>query len=274
MLNSGVMVEPDMPPSGPKRPDVSPKIRAVADDMAAIFGPAQRTDMVALPDRLRRDTPRRPRRGWLALLAAGGVVTMLAAGVVGGSNVLAPPAVVPTKAVRRAASPTPPPRVDTVAAPEPVQLAAAPMPSDSSASVPAADAPPPVTEPAARPLSPEPVAAPAPKAMPSRSEPRIAPDRDTRLATVSTRRTDCFDEASCLAPQLQAAERTVAVAYDRAIAAQVRAGTLRDYRDEWVRARRVALKRPREALRIYGMIISDLRLFADDASDGDRMVLR
>jgi len=109
----------------------------------------------------------------------------------------------------------------------------------------------------------------------SRSEPpRMAPDRDTRFATAATQRADCFDDASCLAPQLQAAERTVAIAYDRATAAQVRAGTLRDYRDEWVRARRVALKRPREALRIYGMIVSDLRLFADDAADGDRMVLR
>jgi len=273
MLNSMLMVDPAMPPSGPKRADAAPKIRDVADDMTAIFGPAQRTDMVALPDRARRDVPRRRRRGWLAALAAGGVATMLAAGVVGGSNVLENPAAVPAKPGRTLASVTPTPRA--VAAPEPVRIAAAAMPSDPAASTPAADEPPRAPTPATRPIAPEPVVAAPPRVVASRSEPpRMAPDRDTRFATAATQRADCFDDASCLAPQLQAAERTVAIAYDRATAAQVRAGTLRDYRDEWVRARRVALKRPREALRIYGMIVSDLRLFADDAADGDRMVLR
>lgn len=273
MLNSMVMVDPAMPPSGPKRPDVMPKIRDVADDMAAIFGPAQRTDVVALPDRGRREAPHRRRRGWLAAMAAGGVAAMLAAGVVGGSNVLEPPAAIPAKTGRKPVSVTPAPRA--VALPEPVQIAAAPMASDPAAATPAADEPPRLPKPAPRPVAPEQVAALPPGIVASRSEPpRTAPDRDARPTLVSTQRADCFDDATCLAPQLQAAERTVAIAYDRATAAQVRAGTLRDYRDEWIRARRVALGRPREALRIYGMIASDLRLFADDASDGDRMVLR
>jgi len=99
------------------------------------------------------------------------------------------------------------------------------------------------------------------------------PDRRPALASVATRREACFDEASCLAPQLRAAERGVAVAYDQATQAQVRAGTLRDYRDEWLRARRVAARRPREALRIYGMIAADLRLFAEDTPD-ERTALR
>jgi len=283
MLNNGIMIDPDLQTSGPS---TAPKSKGVADDMAAIFGREQRSDAVALPVLARPDRVRRRRRPWRAVLATGGVVTMLAVGVVAGSTVMEAPDAVPVKAVA-ARRTTPPPRQ----AAAPVGLAAPAMPVAPVALAATTVLPsvPPVLagEPAAMP---PPVAAPVSAASRARagvaedvadavprSEPveRLVPvpDRRPALASVATRREACFDEASCLAPQLRAAERGVAVAYDQATQAQVRAGTLRDYRDEWLRARRVAARRPREALRIYGMIAADLRLFAEDTPD-ERTALR
>jgi len=234
--------------------------------------------VLARPDRVRRR-----RRPWRAVLATGGVVTMLAVGVVAGSTVMEAPDAVPAKAVA-ARRTTPPPRQ----AAAPVELAAPAMPVALAATTVQPSVPPvPAGEPAALPPPvsaasraregvAEDVADALPRPVP-RSEPveRLVPvlDRRPALASVATRREACFDEASCLAPQLRAAERGVAVAYDQATQAQVRAGTLRDYRDEWLRARRVAARRPREALRIYGMIAADLRLFAEDTPD-ERTALR
>ena len=286
MLNNGIMIDPDLQTSGPS---TAPKSKGVADDMAAIFGREQRSDAVALPVLARPDRVRRRRRPWRAVLATGGVVTMLAVGVVAGSTVMEAPDAVPVKAVA-ARRTTPPPRQ----AAAPVELAAPAMPVAPVAPValaattvqpsvppvpagePAAMPPPVSAAPRARAGVAEDVADALPRPVP-RSEPveRLVPvpDRRPALASVATRREACFDEASCLAPQLRAAERGVAVAYDQATQAQVRAGTLRDYRDEWLRARRVAARRPREALRIYGMIAADLRLFAEDTPD-ERTALR
>jgi hypothetical protein len=269
------MVDPDLPASGPHASQPTPKIKGVADDMAAIFGPALRREPAALPVPVRAGRRRRKRGPWLAIFGAGGVVTMLAAGVIGGNTAMEAPATAPATRVA-AKRVTAPPRQAPAAieASPPVALAAA---TPTQPPLPAAVAEGLISEPA--PPAAVPYAGPA-AAVPQRSAPprleRPAPAPDSRAAitTVSSQRAACYDEASCLAPQLRTAERSVAVAYDRATQAQVRAGTLRDYRDEWLRARRVALKRPREALRIYGMIASDLRVFAEDAPEDERVALR
>jgi hypothetical protein len=277
MLNIVIMIDSDLPGTGPQTSQATPKIKGVADDMAAIFGRELRSDAAALPILVRPEQLHRKRRPWLAALAAGGVVTMLAAGIVGGSNVMEAPVAAAAKSVAtKRPHPLPQPAAVPVVAPQPVQVA------DATPSLP----PSPVTVEEDAPVTPE-AAAPRPyvtnrdivaDAPPRPVAPRVerpsyAPERAAALATAPARST-CFDEASCLAPQLRSAERTVAVAYDQATMAQVRAGTLRDYRDEWLRARRVAVKRPREALRIYGMIAADLHVFAEDAPAGDRVALR
>ena len=70
--------------------------------------------------------------------------------------------------------------------------------------------------------------------------------------------------SECLESRLRAGERGVARAYDTAMTAGVWARTLREYRAEWIRARGLAMRKPQEAIRIYGMIGSDLRLLAAD----------
>lgn len=274
MLNIAIMIDSDLPATGPQ---ATPKIKGVADDMAAIFGRELRSAPAALPVLAHPERLRRKRRPWLAMLAAGGVVTMLTAGIVGGSNVMEAPAAAPAKRIAtKRPQPLPQPAAVPAVAPQPVQIADATPSLPPSPNAVADDAPVTPAAPAPRPyVSTRDIVAEAPPRPVARpvERPSYAPDRAAVLATAPTR-SACFDEASCLAPQLRSAERTVAVAYDQATMAQVRAGTLRDYRDEWLRARRVAVRRPREALRIYGMIAADLRVFAEDAPAGDRVALQ
>ncbi len=280
-------------------PAPAPAIRAVADDMTAIFGATHRGDLPN--DRAPALVPQRRHRAWRALVAVGGVATMITAGLIGGSAVLdsgaapaqraAPkriatrPAAAPTVApvmVAAATVPTPTPgdtaeaqdyrgdtedRGDTGYRGDADDRAGADYRVDSAPADGATPAPPAAAARQTARADERPIVVPRPR----RAERPVAIDRaPPALYAART----CYDEASCLAPQLQAAERTVAVAYDRATAAQVRNGTLRDYRDEWLRARRVSQRRPREALRIYGMIAADLQLYADNAPGDDRMAWR
>lgn len=277
MLNIAVMIDSDLPATGPQTPQATPKIKGVADDMAAIFGREVRSAPAALPVLAHPERLRRRRRPWLAMLAAGGVLAMLTAGIVGGSNVMEAPVAAPAKRVAtKRPQPLPQPAAVPAVAPQPVQIADATPALPPSPDAGTEDAPVTPEAPAPRPYTPAremSIDAPPRPVAPRVERPSYAPERAAVLATAPVR-SACFDEASCLAPQLRSAERTVAIAYDQATMAQVRAGTLRDYRDEWLRARRVAVRRPREALRIYGMIAADLRVFAEDAPAGDRVALQ
>lgn len=269
--------------------------------MVAIFGPDQRADATPLRDRTVPARTNGRRRVIVAALSLCGVATMLTAGVVGGTRVFdavpqgersrgdlarddrrpsrtPPQPVAVAGADRPAPVPVSDPPMETAAAPVPeTALPAAPVAppadmvvasTDGSRYADVADAPATRTDVVVRrgaeAVAPQRVAV-LPAGGPRNADrmPRADEGRPA-VAFASTRRTGCATVRECLQPQLRAGEQGVAAAYQRATIAGVRAKTLREYRDEWIRARGLAVKRPQEAIRIYGMIGSDLRLLASD----------
>ncbi len=251
--------------------------RDVAADMAALFGPSVRPAPATPP----RPLPvRSRRRGRTLALGAAGLAVAVTAGVLAGTSAVGP--VVPphgATAPVRAAAPVAP-RVGPAPA---VTAAAWPVALPPTVASAAPDAAPSVTDPA----DPAPVAAPtavrrsaAPVAPHYTAPPRAA--APARLAAtprlpaaagprpVALRDERCLDDRYCAAVRLYEADGDVAAAYAEATQAGVRARLLRDYRGEWLRARRVGRSRPREALRVYGMIAADLHMLATDPGEGER----
>lgn len=250
--------------------------RDVAEDMAALFGPGTRPTAAPPP----RPVPvRSGRRGRSLALGAAGLAMAVTAGVLAGTSAVGPVvpphgATAPVRAVARAL-PTPrtpapvrpvdPPVTALAAAPErapsfadPVR-AAAPAPTRFAAAPTAAppDVPPAPSRYTARPRSAAPTrfaAAPRSPAAPS-------------ARPVALRGDGCLDDPYCAAERLYDADGEVAAAYTEAAQAGVSARLLRDYKGEWLRARRVGRDRPREALRVYGMVAADLRMLATDPGE-------
>ncbi len=248
----------DTAPSPAARP-------AAAQDMAAIFGEGAR---VASP-RAAASPPQPParRRGkgaGMAALFVGALGAAVAGGVMLGHDAVGPAATgapAPTLASRNAA----PPRsvAPAPAAVAPVSLP--PVADAGTAEVPAAEASVPAAVPPTPPRAAPPVfaeAAPVPEAAPAPAA-YAPPVRAARMR--------CFGDVDCLNVRVYETDGEVARAYRTATRAGVPPRTLREYRDEWLRARDVAERRPREALRIYGMIAADLYDLAEDAAADDRM---
>lgn len=253
--------------------------RDVAEDMAALFGSGVRPAPAIPP----RPLPvRSALRGRSLALGAAGLAVAVTAGVLAGTSAVGP--VVPPHGV------TAPVRAGARAAPTP-EAPAATLPVAPPASALAA-----TPEPAASVVDPARLAEPAPTAYaaaPTASRPSAAPvaSRDTappraaaptRYAAaprvpaapsarpVALRGERCLDDPYCAGERLYEADGDVAAAYAEATQAGVSARLLRDYRGEWLRARRVGRDRPREALRVYGMIAADLHMLATDPGEDTR----
>jgi hypothetical protein len=253
--------------------------RDVAEDMAALFGPGVRPASATPP----RPLPVRSRRRGRALaLGAAGLAAAVTAGVLAGTSAVGP--VLPphgaTAPVRVAARAVP-----TPAAPAPMRSIAAPATALAAASEPAPTVADPVratesapTGYAAAPLAVRPSAAPVPprytapprSAAPTRfaAAPRVPSAPTARRVALRGER--CLDDPYCTAERLYDADGVVAGAYAEATEAGVSPRLLRDYRGEWLRARRVGRDRPREALRVYGMIAADLHMLATDPGEDSR----
>lgn len=291
------MAHSDYPASDGRAPQGVPNISSVKDDMVAIFGPDQRADA---PSPLARVVPAKPkgnRAPIYAALSVCGVATMLVAGVVGGQNVVngAP---MPSKSARMmhatsrdAVAPSKPPVLASLSSPRALAGAELTAGSPALSTAPAPAPAPSVVSPPTRSNRATPEALPVEAPVPRRASVRDANVRDGRddrtaavisvavarrapTAAVDDRRSqpalavapqpECSTISECLESRLRAGERGVARAYDTAMTAGVRARTLREYRAEWIRARGLAMRKPQEAIRIYGMIGSDLRLLAAD----------
>ncbi|MEH3038168.1 MAG: hypothetical protein PGN23_17000 [Sphingomonas adhaesiva] len=245
---------------------------AAAQEMAAIFGEGPRiaTPRATAPP----PPPARPgRRAGMAALFVGALGVAVAGGVMLGRDAVGPAATsppAPTRAARSAPLSAPlraaPPRAAALAptAVAPVSLppvAAPDVPDDTRGETPA----PAVVVPRAAPPAfaaavPVPEAAPAP-----------APAPATYAPPVRAARMRCFGEVDCLNVRVYETDGEVARAYRAATRAGVPPRMLREYRDEWLRARDLAERRPREALRLYGMIAADLFDLAEDAAADERM---
>ncbi|MBB3694271.1 hypothetical protein [Sphingomonas sp. BK580] len=251
--------------------------RDVAEDMAALFGPGVRPAPATPP----RPLPVRSghRRRTLALGVAG-VAVAVTAGVLAGTSAVGPAATPPAvTAPARAAAPRERPTVAPSVTPVTLPPAdAAPARDVADAAGPAAApiehaAPAVARDGVAVARAPEVPRFAAPRAAgPARfaAAPRVPSVPPARA--VSARGERCLDDPYCAGARLYDADGEVAAAYADASDAGVSARLLRDYRGEWLRARRVGRERPREALRVYGMIAADLRLLATDSGGEDPRV--
>ncbi|MGK6322515.1 hypothetical protein ACMGDM_05465 [Sphingomonas sp. DT-51] len=232
--------------------------------MAAIFGTSVRPDTASPPPRYAAARPRRRRH--LVALGGAGLAVAVAAGVLLGTSAVTPvtPDARSTRAVQSHVAAAPRPAVAPSLPPEVV-------PAVTPAPVLAARAPAVEPEPEPETMAAQPAAAvPRPRAyaLAPRVPSTVRALPDTRRGAVKqVRRWDdgCLDDISCAGARLYDADGAVADAYAEATQQGVSARLLRDYRDEWLRARRVGRDRPREALRLYGMIGADLRTLAADA---------
>jgi hypothetical protein len=247
--------------------DAAATASAVSSDMEAIFGRPAPRNVSRPPSPLPLVTAPPRRRGVRAAVLTGALATTVAGGLLAGwaaigSSEQAPAKTTPT---RRAAPPTA--EADTARDP---LLPPAEIASTSPLVQPPVleDASEPVDEPSSDALAPsEPPAIVAPA--PPRAEPVAIRDRPEPVRPIARPADPCAtDGPACARAQLTQADRDVLDAYDMAAEAGARRRVLRDYRDEWDRARRLAAVRPQEALRIYGMIESDLRQLADEAAEG------
>ena len=273
------MTNPASPRS--ERDDVSSTTRAVADDMAAIFG-----SEVRAPDHTpsgRRVASGRPyrRRPLIVAVAAGALAATVAAGVFAGRSAIGDPAVPSAARISfRPRRPAKPPEL----APVPSATATATTPSPSLDTVAKATpafarqtAPEPVIAPSATKLLAVPRAASPPSVeFPVRQRPSLAAVVGPAPPSAAIpRRTGCDeDTGECFASRFETAEQRLDDAYERADAAGVRPGILRGYQREWDRARDEAAEQPRSALHLYAMITSDLYNLADDAEARDDAAVR
>ncbi|MBW6530588.1 hypothetical protein KZ820_07550 [Sphingomonas sp. RRHST34] len=253
--------------------------RDVAKDMAALFGPGVRPAPASPPRPLPVRSTRRVRS--LALGAAG-LAVAVTAGVLAGTSavgpVVPPPGatapvhagarVAPTTGASAATLPVAPPATALAAAPEPAPFVTDPARPAEPAPMADADAPT-VARASAAPVAPRYTASPR-SAAPTRfaAAPRVPAAPSARPAALRGER--CLDDPYCAAERLYEADGDVAGAYAEATQAGVSARLLRDYRGEWLRARRVGRDRPREALRVYGMIAADLHMLASDPGEDTR----
>ncbi|MBY9064394.1 hypothetical protein K7957_15765 [Sphingomonas yunnanensis] len=257
--------------------------RDVAEDMAALFGSGVRPAPATPP----RPLPARSaRRGRSLALGAAGLAVAVTAGVLAGTSAVGPAvsrpaAAAPSRAAVARAMPDAAPSRAPVALP-PTALAdlpaALPSPAeiartaehapidDRAAPLPALATPAPVAPRYTAP--PRPVAAPRFAAAPRL--PSAPTARPVAVRAVSGNGEGCLDDPYCAGERLYDADGEVASAYAEATQAGVSARLLRDYRGEWLRARRVGRNRPREALRVYGMVAADLRMLATDPGEDSR----
>lgn len=266
----------------------------VAGDMAAIFGESQRStdDALHRPDRhvgALQGKPARSRLMVTTLLGTAGLAAMIGIGVVVGKNAVGsaldrPSARPKTAVARRAAMPAPraggetltpmlPPEAmpdAEVATANPLDLPASAITVDKRLKVSrSASAPPRLAYRNSRDDGER-------ADVLFRRTPRVIQNEPENLpaAIASGARADCYGDIDCTNARLYAADGEVARAYAEATSSGVRVRDLRDYRQEWIRARNVAAARPGEALRIYDMVAADLRMLADDAIADDRMAWR
>ncbi|MBW6527524.1 hypothetical protein KZ813_11800 [Sphingomonas sp. RHCKR7] len=261
--------------------------RDVAEEMAALFGPGVRPASAAPP----RPLPARSGRRRSLALGAAGLAVAVTAGVLAGTSAVgpvarSPAAPVPTRAATRAAAPSAVPNATPGPAPlalPPTVLADSPeaVPPVAEMARPAERAP---IDPAAplraratlAPVAPRYTAPPRPTAAERyAAAPRVpsAPAaRPVAVRAASGNGERCLDDPYCAGERLYDADGEVAAAYAEATQAGVSARLLRDYRGEWLRARRVGRSRPREALRVYGMVAADLRMLATDPEGEDTRV--
>ena len=247
--------------------------RAVADDMAAIFGSVGRAS--ADTPVAKRPASARSIKSNRAILAisAGTLAATIAAGLYAGKSVIANPLATPASRVedrapqavgRRTlgASPVVADAVVVAPAPSPaVALVPAPVSPRETSPLPVAPASP--AEPP--PLPRAPAFSPAANPMVRHASPAtVVPPASSSPA--ASHPLGCDDDGdACLDSRIDVAERRVADAYEQAVKAGVRPRDLSGYRGEWNRARREATERPRYALRLYAMITSDLLNLADYA---------
>jgi len=257
----------------PEPDQAASRSQSVRDDIFAIFGGDQRVDTSKLLSRAHPLTAKR--RGKLSLLALSlcGVGAMLTVGILAGTDVIKPAELKKDGAPARAAQVTAPtPAESTVLATpsRPVQVDAS-----RYASAPTGDRVL-ALERGQTHLNGEPTRHPeqGPPAAPEKPGSDLVSDHvrrvdqkdDDRLviASETSGQVACSTAEECLRSRVRYGDQRVAASFEMAAAAGVRSSILRDYRDEWVRARGLAIKRPQEAVRVYGMIDSDLRLLAAD----------
>jgi hypothetical protein len=230
---------------------------SVDDDMRAIFGADMRT-VGDLPfTRSRRRTPRhRVGAAVTALLACA-----IGLGVLAGTSVPTTPRPQPFTARRPHANPSPMARA--------ADLRASGQQAPVSEEALAAAASPKL--PAAAPIG---TSTKVDDAAPARStltdtRTQIAAPRVQSVAWRKTEpRTTICDDA-CVADRLDGADRSLAEVFEQAELAGVKRRLLRGYEREWDRARVEADDRPDEAMRLFGMITSDLRTLAREAAEAE-----
>lgn len=240
-----------------QRDGAAAEMHAVAADMTAIFGAASTfTGDRAAPLRATmRARTRRPITAIAAVLIAAAV----AAGLLAGRTVpTAPstPAARPHAAARPQPAPSSGQRFDSYALDvfppaatadvQPPVAASLPV-REATASRPPVTAEPPVFRPEATVIQ-----------APQQTEPAAE-------APAAVTRGGC-DGAGCWTEQVEAADDRLGEAFDEAEQAGVRGRTLRQYQREWDRARRRSLDRPDDALRLYAMITSDIRMLTENAT--------
>lgn len=261
-VSSSDMQSPGIPTSG------------VAEDMAAIFGSAKRVDIPLSAQTVRYAKSSRPRSPLGGVVTVAGLAAMLTAGVLAGQNALngAPKSAEPRTFQREKTA-------KARAIPQSEVTVARPLVLKPEASEPVSTVTGPAVQAFAHPVIPARLTTPiertksesGPSFVP-KSEPIAVRPNQAAASVVPVRGLDCNDDPGCLQSRLYTADRNLDSAYNDAASAGVNARDLRAYRNEWLRARRLVDDRPNEALRIYGMIASDLRLFTDEASgtaDGD-----
>ena len=270
------MADPAAFQTGPDQ--LSATTRAVAGDMAAIFGSGSCT-VTVMPTAAGRARARPPMLKRSLLVISAGVLAATVAGVYAGRTVPASPVAASAPHSGNAA-PRRVERRDVVppSAPDAVDARPSPFSPPVLPAKPASmsDAPTPgrvafVAEQLPRRATPVPApsAAPAPvvRQPPAETSPPPAP---AAAAPASAQDLDCVDDDNfCLAPSIGVAEQRVRNAYEQALSSRVRARDMRGYSDEWVRARKLAVAQPRNALRLYAMITSDLLNLADETEARD-----
>jgi hypothetical protein len=258
-VSNSDMQSPGIPASG------------VAEDMAAIFGSAKKVDAPPFAQTVKQAKSSRRHTPLVGVLVVAGLATMLTAGVLTGQNAVNESAEPITLQHEKTATPR--------AVPQSEVTVARPSALKSKALEPVSTVTGPAVRTFARPFTPARLTPPIERTKSEgdpivalKSEPIAVRSNQAAASIVPVRALNCNDGSDCLQSRLYTADRDLLSAYNDAASAGVNVRDLRAYRSEWLRARSLVDDRPREALRIYGMIASDLRLFTDEASgtaDGD-----
>lgn len=252
-------------------------VHRVSDDMVAIFGADQRDVRNGLTDRMLRLRTKKRRTLTLATLSACGIVVMLTTGVIAGTGIFkaAVPGMPVPATSAQVAKLSNRPRLEYQASPVRIQPASVAYTNVVAEQVDVSKA---ASKPKGR-SSPNVVA--VRRGVGEQAAPGDQVFTPALKAVVQTARADypragqalegaarpgCATADECLQSEARDGDKRVMASYEMASAAGVRPATLRDYRDEWLRARGLVARRPQEALRVYGMIESDLRLLAADPS--------